>query len=80
MRTEDIKLAASISGLYIAAIMIVTAFIFAAVTTAAFINADTLRSAGYDAKVINLACMAKFHGRYVGCDAIFKNQVEVVKD
>jgi hypothetical protein len=58
------------------------AFIFSIVFPICFvfseIEKNSMESLGYEAKVINVECFAKFNGRWISCDAVTKNQIEII--
>jgi hypothetical protein len=51
--------------------------IFAICTMDIYLRADSMRQLGYEAKVINLDCYAKYKGRWFRCTSVIDNQVQV---
>lgn len=42
------------------------------------VNADALRSLGYEAKTVNFTCYAKYKERWVGCGAVIDHQYQLI--
>ena len=47
--------------------------------TSACIDVSTMQQAGYSARRVNLSCIAEYQGRWLDCDTVLKNQVQVTK-
>jgi hypothetical protein len=57
--------------------LLITILSIAAVYTSTYIDVETMQQAGYSAKRVNLTCVAEYKGRWVDCNAVLKNQVQV---
>ncbi len=44
----------------------------------ALYEVSTMTKAGYEAKMINMDCVAKYQGRWLSCSAVAKNQIQIV--
>lgn len=44
-----------------------------------YYNSDVLTKAGYQSKVIGITCLVYHGNRWVSCDSVLNNQIELVK-
>lgn len=45
--------------------------------TSEYLRASTLKEMGYEAKVINLNCYAKYHGKWTECVDVLYNETRL---
>ena len=43
-------------------------------------DVNKMTKIGYEAKIVNVDCVAKYNGRWVDCGALLGNQVEVIQN
>lgn len=71
---DDIK----VIGTICAVLLIFFAVTVGVVYGLSYITRNSLEQLGYEAKMVNLDCYAKYEGRWLLCESIVKNQHEVV--
>ncbi len=55
-------------------------FVFLMVFIGNLWEANTMEKIGYQTKLVNLTCFAKQNDRWVLCDAVAKNQVQLITE